>query len=202
MRNVIKDAATLAAITLVSGVLLSYVYTTTTEPIRVRNEAAQTAAYQEVFRDASTFESVLEGSDKKLQDYLIEEGLAYQVVDDAAEALDQNGAALGYVFTVTTKDGYSGDIVLVMGVRMDGTLNGISILTITETAGLGMKADTDVFIDQFREINVSEFKSTKSQPALDGQIDTISGATITTDAVVNGVNAGLRAFTYMEGGDS
>ncbi len=47
---------------------------------------------------------------------------------------------LGYAFTVTTSEGYGGDIQFAMGVQYDGTLNGISILSISETAGLGMRA--------------------------------------------------------------
>ncbi len=61
------------------------------------------------------------------------------------EAVDESGEIIGYVITVTDSEGYGGDITFSMGVQMDGMLNGISILSISETAGLGMKADTDEF---------------------------------------------------------
>ena len=91
--------------------------------------------------------------------------------------------------------------VIAMGVQKDGTLNGISILSISETAGLGMKADTDDFKNQFRDKKVEKFQYTKTGAASEDEIDAISGATITTNAVTNGVNAGLAAFQYMEGGE-
>ena len=55
-----------------------------------------------------------------------------------------NDAMIGYVLTVTDHEGYGGDIQFTMGVRIDGTLNGISFLSIGETAGLGMKATEEV----------------------------------------------------------
>ena len=80
-----------------------------------------------------------------------------------------------------------------MGVADDGTLNGISLLSISETAGLGMRAG-EVLVPQFAGKQVEQFSYTKTGAASDDQIDAISGATITTNAVVNGVNAGLLCF--------
>ena len=88
-----------------------------------------------------------------------------------------------------------------MGIQKDGTVNGISILTIAETAGLGMKANTDEFKNQFSGVNTQKFEYTKSGATADNQIDSISGATITTNAMTNGVNAGLCAFQYEKGGN-
>ena len=116
-------------------------------------------------------------------------------------AEDTSGETLGYAFTVTDSEGYGGDIQFAMGVQNDGTLNGISILSISETAGLGMKATTDSFKDQFKNKNAEKFTYTKTGSTSDDQIDAISGATITTNAMTNGVNAGLCAFRVMEGGD-
>ena len=58
---------------------------------------------------------------------------------------------------------------------------------------LGMKAG-DVLVPQFADKNVEQFTYTKSGSTNDSEIDAISGATITTKAVVNGVNAGLEYF--------
>ncbi len=109
------------------------------------------------------------------------------------QALDSSGQLLGYVITVTDHEGYGGDIQFSMGVTLDGTLNGISILSIKETAGLGMKAG-DVLVPQFADKKVESFTYTKSGSTGDSEIDAISGATITTNAVVNGVNGGLLFF--------
>ena len=114
-------------------------------------------------------------------------------------AKDDQGNELGYAFTVTTSEGYGGDIQFAMGVQDDGTLNGISILSISETAGLGMRATTDDFKNQFKDKN-NEFTWQKLVPHSDDEIDALSGATITTNAMTNGVNAGLAAFRYEKGG--
>ena len=86
-----------------------------------------------------------------------------------------------------------------MGITNDGVLNGISILSISETAGLGMRAD-EVLKPQFAGKSAEKYEYTKTGAVSDSQIDAISGATITTNAVVNGVNAGLYYFQNELGG--
>ena len=106
---------------------------------------------------------------------------------------------MGYVITVTTHEGYGGDIRFSVGIRNDGTVNGISILNIAETPGLGMKAE-EVLKPQFAGKTVSQFAYTKTGAVATEEIDAISGATITTNALVNGVNAGLNYFKNELGG--
>lgn len=200
MGKIIKDAAALLAITLVAGFLLGLVYDVTLEPIQVQEELAKKEACQEVFADAADFRE----SDADLDAITssnIENGWDKQTIDEVMEAVDESGEIIGYVITVTDSEGYGGDITFSMGVQMEGTLNGISILSISETAGLGMKADTDEFKNQFKGKNVEKFEYTKTGAASDEQIDALSGATITTNAVTNGVNAGLAAFQYLKGGN-
>ena len=57
-----------------------------------------------------------------------------------------DGSEAGYVITVTDKDGYGGDIQITVGIMSDGTVNGISFLSISETAGLGMRAKEPSFL--------------------------------------------------------
>ena len=120
-------------------------------------------------------------------------GFAKSSVNEVMKALDASGSLLGYVITVTSHEGYGGDISFSMGIRNDGTLNGISILAISETAGLGMRAD-EVLKPQFANKKVAQFTYTKTGAVSDDQIDAISSATITTSAVTNTVNAGLYYF--------
>lgn len=200
MGKIIKDTAVLLVITLVAGFLLGLVYDITLEPIAHQEELANAKACQDVFSDATDFTDVQTDLDT-LNQNLKENGLEYVTVDAVMEASDDSGQMLGYVLTVTDSEGYGGDIQLSMGVRMDGTLNGISILSISETAGLGMNADTDAFKSQFADKNVEQFTYTKNGASADNEIDAISGATITTNAVTNGVNGGLLTFQYLKGGN-
>lgn len=204
MKNkIIKDALALTLITLVAGVALGGVYEITKDPIAKQEAQAKAEAYEQVFTDAAAFEAV-EMDDtltKTIRDQLDQEGYKAQSIEEVMRAEDQSGETLGYVFTVVTSEGYGGDIQFSMGVQNDGTLNGISILSIGETAGLGMNADTPAFKDQFVGKQVEKLQYTKNGATQDDEINAISGATVTTNAMTNGVNAGLCAFRVMEGGD-
>ena len=195
MKNkIVKDTLALTVITLVSGLLLGLVNDITAGPIASQQAKEKEEAYKAVFADAASFETVTSGEDTDLESYLDENGFKAQNIDEVMLAKDDQGNELGYAFTVTTSEGYGGDIQFAMGVQDDGTLNGISILSISETAGLGMRATTDDFKNQFKDKNVEKFTYT------DDEIDALSGATITTNAMTNGVNAGLAAFRYEKGG--
>lgn len=200
MKSMLKEAAILFVITLISGCLLGLVYDVTKEPIAKAQAAAKEEASKEVFADAASF-VLREDIDSETATAVVTEAGFKVSIDEVSEALDAGGALLGYVITVTDHEGYGGDIQFSMGIRTDGTLNGISILKISETAGLGMKADP-VLKEQFAGKNAVQFSYTKTGAASEDQIDAISGATITTNAVVNGVNAGLTYFQteLMEGG--
>ena len=202
MKNtILKHTLALVLITLVAGAALGGVYTITADPIAHQNQLAKDEAYKAVFADADTFEVIIDQEDAQLEAYLDENGYPAQTINEVVQAMDSSGSPLGYAFTVTTSEGYGGDIQFAMGVKDDQTLNGISILSISETAGLGMKADTDEFKGQFADKNVEAFQYTKNGASADNEIDALSGATITTNAVVNGVNAGLCAFAYQKGGN-
>lgn len=204
MKNkIIKDALALTLITLVAGVALGGVYEITKDPIAKQEVQAKAEAYEQVFTNAAAFEEV-EMDDTLIQtirDQLDQEGYKAQSIEEVMRAEDQSGETLGYAFTVVTSEGYGGDIQFSMGVQNDGTLNGISILSIGETAGLGMNADTPAFKDQFVGKQVEKLQYTKNGATQDDEINAISGATVTTNAMTNGVNAGLCAFRVMEGGD-
>lgn len=202
MKNkIVKDTLALTVITLISGLLLGVVNDITAGPIASQQAKEKEEAYKAVFAETASFEVVTSGEDADLESYLDENGYKAQSIDEVMLAKDDAGNELGYAFTVTTSEGYGGDIQFAMGIQDDGTLNGISILSIGETAGLGMRANTDAFKDQFKDKKVDKFEYTKTGATADDQIDALSGATITTNAMTNGVNAGLCAFQYEKGGN-
>jgi electron transport complex protein RnfG len=192
-KSMLKDAMILFAITVVAGLLLGIVYNVTKEPIANQQAKAKIEASKNVFATADTFTEYADFSSDVAENALTEAGLSGMDIDEVSQALDVSGTLLGYVITVTDHNGYGGDIQFSMGVTLDGTLNGISLLSISETAGLGMRAG-DVLVPQFVDKNVEVFTYTKIGSTSDSEIDAISGATITTKAVVNGVNAGLEYF--------
>ena len=199
MKGMIKDALILFAITLIAGLMLGVVNDITKEPIARQEQKAKTEACQNVFAYAASFEEQeMEDATQALADA----GLTGADIDELMAAKDASGALLGYVITVTDHEGYGGDIQFSMGVTTDGVLNGISLLSISETAGLGMRAG-EVLVPQFENKDVDRFTYTKTGSTADSEIDAISGATITTNAVVNGVNAGLVYFDeFLKGGSA
>ena len=199
MKEMMKNTGIMLAITIVAGLVLGFVYQITKEPIAQQEAKAKQEACQEVFQDAASFEPIEVETTNDAG--WAEAGYAQESIDEVMSAMDASGNILGYVITVTTKEGYGGDIQFSIGIRMDGTVNGMSILSISETAGLGMRAD-EVLKPQFADKQVEKFEYTKSGATSESQIDAISGATITTNAVTNGVNAGLYYFQTKLGGGS
>lgn len=201
MKGMIKDALILFAITLIAGLMLGVVNDITKEPIAQQEQKAKNEACQNVFAAADSFEAQELVDSAQIEQVLADAGISGADIDELMAAKDASGALLGYVITVTDHEGYGGDIQFSMGITNEGTLNGISLLSISETAGLGMRAG-EVLVPQFSDKNVSRFTYTKTGATADSEIDAISGATITTNAVVNGVNAGLAYFDKILKGGS
>ncbi len=192
--SLVKDALILAVITLVAGLMLGLVYEITKAPIAAANEAATQAAYREVFADADSFVELEPSQAEPATEYI--HSLGYDKVDiiNVLMATDADKVTLGYVITLTSHEGYGGDITFSMGVTNEGVMNGYSITDISETAGLGMKSKEEKFMSQFRNIPVGEYSVTKTSPAGEFEIEAISGATITSRAVTNAVDAGMAYF--------
>lgn len=199
MNNIVKNTLILTAITVVSGLLLGVVYDITKEPIAQAQENTKQEAYRTVLSDASEFETVEFDADAAAS-LLSENGYTSDVITEIAEGIDAGGATVGYVISVQSSEAYDGSLSLSVGIASDGTVKGIEMLEISETAGLGMKADEAEFKDQFKDKNVQKFTYTKTGEDGDDKIDAISGATITTNAVTNAVDSALVYFQNELGG--
>lgn len=198
MKEIIINALKLCLITLIAGLLLGAVYEITKKPREEQVEKAKQEAYKEVFDGADRFEE-LDYDGESVKAFINEHGYKSSVanIDGIVTAYDSDDNIIGYVITVTDKEGYGGDIQFTLGIQNDGTINGISFLSISETAGVGMKAKDSKFINQFQGKNVDSFEYTKTGATADNQIDAIGGATITTNAVTNGVNVGILAYQFI-----
>ena len=197
--KIVHDAFVLFAFTVVLGLLLGVVYGITKEPIDKVNYEKTQAAYQQVFADAASFEAYADFDAEAAQAVVTENGYADEI-EDVQVAKDASGNAIGYVLTVTAKDASQSTITFSVGIQNDGTVNGYSITSIAETPGLGMKATEEAFYSQFEGKNVETFTVVKSAPAADNEIESISGSTITSRAMANGVNACLVYFRNVLAG--
>ncbi len=178
--KVYRAAMNLALITLVAGLGLGIVYQMTKEPIRQAEIAAQAKAFASVCPQAESFDECADLAGN-------------ETIDSAYVALDASGAVNGYVVNVTSKEGFGGEIQISVGFDMDGVVTGIEFLTINETAGLGMRATEDEFRSQYVGKAVDTFTVTKTGASSEEEINAISGATITSNAVTGAVNVALEA---------
>ena len=198
-KKIVHDALILTAFTLVLGLILGFVYELTKGPISDAEVAAAEAAYKEVFKDADSFEKM--DYDVNEANDLVADGGYSDTIDDIETAKDKSGNILGYVITVTAKDGSQGSITFSVGIQNDGTVNGYSITDISETPGLGMKAEEEDFYKQFQDKQVEKFNVVKQTPASDDEIEAITGSTITSKAMANGCNAAILYFqNKLKGG--
>lgn len=217
MNKILKNALILTAITLVAGLCLGFVYDITKGPIAEEQQRAKREAYQKVCPEMASMERVVYPDMDIPAEEMEQEEKAVVINTDVASVMaaegtddikveevyltrDESGAPVGAVMNLTTT-GYGGDINFSIGFQKDGTINGIEILSISETAGLGMRATEEEFRGQFAGKNVENFVLTKTGAQADNEIDALSGATITSTGMVRGVNVAVYYFrTMAEGG--
>jgi len=192
-----KPVIILTVITLIAGACLSGVYVMTSDRIAANRERANQQALLAVCPDASTFAHVdaVDEAVAAAEGQPYGTGFGNSYINKALAAEDASGSTVGYVIEVTSKDAYDGSLTLVVGIRTDGTINSISFTELNETAGMGMLCKEDAFRTQFDNVNVSEFTLNKTGTSTEENvIDSVSGASTTSGAVVNAVNAALSFF--------
>ena len=196
----VKDAIILFAITLISGLVLGFVYDITKAPIAAAAKAAKNEAYAVVFPEAKDFEENEADTAKiaETADEIAGKGFGHSNIDEVVTAKDESGNNIGRVITSTSKDGYNGTVQISVGIKSDGTVVGITFLTLEETPGLGMRAAEASFYGQYANKNIKEFKLVKGAAGADDEISAISGSTITSTAVTNAVNAALYFNSILE----
>lgn len=188
MNHIIKNTIILTVITLVAGLGLGFVYEITKDPIAQAQEAAKKEAWQAVFPEADLNDFELAELDQAAAEEAVKALGVNATIDEVCTVGED-----GYVITTTDKEGYGGDIQVTVGITSDGTINGVSILSISETAGLGMKATNPEFYGQYEGKQAEKFVVSKDGG--DGEpIDALSGATITSRAMTGAVNAALGYY--------
>ena len=186
MKDILRLAVALTLITAGAGLILSLVERETREPIAEQRRLETLRALQAVLPeidnqpDGDTV-ALLIGTDKRGRDV---QRTFYR---------GRNGEDLaGIAFKVTAPDGYSGNIDIMVGVRPEGTVFGIEILTHAETPGLGDKIAHEPFKKQFRDKTLGNIDWRVKKDG--GEFDQITGATISPRAVVKAVHTGLTFF--------
>lgn len=179
MKENLKLGSILLIITAIAGLLLGVAHAVTLNPIAKQEQLTKSSAMKEILPQASEFkvkEVDLEGTIKE-----VNEGLA-------------SGKTSGYTITVAPK-GYGGTIQLMVGISTEGKIEGIKILSHSETPGLGANSVQPKFSGQFGGKPIDkELQVVKRIPSADNEIQAISGATITSKAVTSGVNEAIAFY--------
>lgn len=186
-----KDAFTLFAITLISGLALGAVYEVTKGPIEQATIAANNATYKEVFADADSFDELTDADLEGLNTQLAASEFGNVGLESVLAAKDAAGTELGYVVNSYSMDSYGGKVGISVGIREDGSITAVGFREISDTPGLGLKAKDDAFKSQYAGKTAEKLSVVKGGGAGEAEINAISGATITSNAVTNAVNAAL-----------
>ena len=192
-----KAAINLFVIALITGLALSGVFAMTKDKIEEQRKLANAESYRAVLTEAETFsfdDALTKAVEEKSGDvYDSKFGRTY--VNDVAVGEAADGSVVGHVVSVTTADGFDGNVTLSVGIDTAGAVTGIAFTELNETAGMGMRVDEDVFKDQFAGVTTDAFTLNKSgNAAADDEINTVSGASTTSGAVVNAVNTALAFY--------
>lgn len=161
--KIFKLTVFLAIIAGLSAGALSYVYGMTNPVIVAQKAAEEKKQLQAMYNDGETFTKYTEGLSK------------YNLIESCYKA-ELNGETKGFVYKISTP-GYGGDIVYLIALDASGVYKSYQVIDVsTETSGFGSRVATD------------EMKNNIVNKKIEDQVDTLSGATISSTAVVKGIS--------------
>ena len=169
----VKPIVVLVAICLVSSALLAVTNSVTAPIIQASAEAEANATRQALLPEADFFTQV--------------EGVQVEGVTDVYRA--DNGA--GYVISAAAR-GYGGDVPVMVAFDDTGAIAAVQFLENDETAGMGQKVREDSF--------QAQFAGRAAEPLALSDIDAITGATISSNAAVEGINSAIEAYNQVKEG--
>ena len=149
----------LAVIVIISVSLLLLISSITSPVLEVRKAEETKSTLEVIFPEMGSYE-----------------------IEDEIYVIYRDGEKEGYAFRATG-NGYSGEIDILVGLDTNFKIKGISILSQTETPGLGARITEDSFTGQFKGMDLSEV-ALKPEG---GGVDAITGATISSGAVVDAI---------------
>ncbi len=158
-----KSVVVLTLICLIVGGVLGVTYNLTREKIAEAEQAKIDQALSEIFPSAE----------------FVEENDYYMALE--------NGELTGYAVIVEGR-GFGGKLKVAIGIRLDGTIQRVRVISHSETPGLGSEVAEDEFLAQFEGKTLEELKLKKEG----GEIDAVTGATISSRAVVDIVREELQ----------
>ena len=184
MRDIVELVVVLTAICLISALGLAKVYDITKEPIALQKRIAKMQAVEAVLPphdnepDQHTVDITSQTAAGKEDTVVVYRGM-------------QDGRVTGLAFEMASM-GFGGPITLMLGLYTDGTIQGVEITDMTETPGLGARITEPDFKRQFqgKSLQANRIRLKKDG----GDLDQITGASISPRAVVQAVRNGLEWY--------
>ena len=192
-KYIIKLTVTLFATCLVVAFCLGLVNGVTLPNITASNLAKTNAALAAVYPEID--EASFASNEIKVSEDVAAAASAYSATVTNVYAITDGGAEAGYAVQVDVS-GSQSTISMVVGLDTEGTVTGVSVIKSGETSGIGTKVTENNplpsgvgVLDQFQG------KSAADQPLkVGGNVDAISGATVSSKGITNGVNGAIAAF--------
>ena len=182
MKKMIKPTIVLLVFTLVSAVLIGLTYTVTAGPLAEQRAQMAAGAVVELM-PATHRTTAVELTEQ-------DSSLTHLV-----RCYNSAGDAIGYVFSAAPR-GFSGEIEMMVAFDMQGYIEGMRVISHSETPGIGSAIGEDWFSDLF--IGRSGMLFASQRAAGPQEIDIIANATISVDAILRGVNDATAYFTGTE----
>ncbi|MCM8793657.1 MAG: RnfABCDGE type electron transport complex subunit G [Candidatus Omnitrophica bacterium] len=164
----IRFGIILMLVCLIASAVLAFTYKTTSPLITLQKEKEEKETLNSIYEEAEEF--------RKVEDYY----LVYK-----------NKNLLGYILRISIK-GYAGPIELLVGFDKEGVINKVYILEQKETPGLGGKI-AEIKYQEKEPWFLRQFKGKKTEN-LSSEINTITGATISSKAVIEGIKKKTEEF--------
>ena len=175
MRDMIKMGLILLLITSISGLVLGVTNSLTEDLILQRALEGDLASMQVLMPDADSYEPV---------DISAVDIPGINLIGDVYAGI-ADGTPVGYIINVSPA-GYGGNIEMMVGINTNHEIAGVEILSHSETPGLGSVIVNEEFRDQYAGLTTDDSVT----------VDTISGATVSSAAVNQGVS--VAADLYEE----
>ena len=193
-KSISKNSLILATFALVTAGLLAGTYQATAKRIaQAEKKAAQAALLEIVSRNRHN-------NDMLADTFVLTEHMLDQLGLKSAAKVNLaylNGQPVAAIIPALAPDGYSGDIKLIVGINIDGSVAGVRVLSHKETPGLGDKVDLrkSPWILNFNGKSLQNPAENQWAVKKDGgSFDQFTGATITPRAVVKRVKQTLAFY--------
>lgn len=178
-KNFLRLPLILGIICALSTAIVSYANNLTTPVIAERRHKDIILGYTQVLPQAVNLEEVAAPPDSMITGIIRSE---------------KDGQPNGYIYTVAP-DGYSGQILLMVGIsHPQAAISGVKILQQTETPGLGAKCTDPDFLSQFTGKPLKKKLVVKKTAKKEREVQAITASTITSNAVVRGINEARRHY--------